>query len=343
MTLSSLYDGIILGAGPAGLSVADHLQSVGLRVLVLEKGPIASHIAQYPTFMSFHSTRENVEINSYPLNTVNERPTRQEYCFYLARFAKDRGLDVRTYTEATSLERHEDGTFTVHARKRSGEEAVFSSRTVTVAVGAYDNPRYLGVPGEHLSKVVYHFKEPHDYVGSKVLVVGGRNSAIENCLALWRAGVEVSISYRRPEFSAPGVKYWLKPDIDNRVKKGEIRAYMDTVVEKIAWDAVTLRENATGDSLVVPNDFVICETGYNPPAAFLQSLGIKLDPITHVPEHDPETLESNVPGLYIAGTILAGNISGHVFIENSRLHGEVIALAIRDRMNRGAGQPSVKT
>ncbi|MBX3730861.1 MAG: NAD(P)-binding domain-containing protein, partial [Candidatus Sumerlaeia bacterium] len=195
----------------------------------------------------------------------------------------------------------------------------------------FDSPRRLGVPGEELPKVTHRFTEPHPYIGSRVLVVGGRNSAVETALILWRAGVQVALSYRRKDFAGHGLKYWLKPDIENRIRNGEITGYLGTTVRRIDWDSVTLGDE-NGHETTLANDFVICHTGYDPPVEFLRAMGIRLAAETNVPDHDPATLETNVPGLFVAGTIVAGNVSGHLFIENSRHHGELILAALRARL-----------
>jgi thioredoxin reductase (NADPH) len=202
-------------------------------------------------------------------------------------------------------------------------QETLQAKAVVVACGAYENPRRLGVPGEDLSKVYHHFTEPHPFVGQKVLVVGGRNSAIETSLLLWRAGADVSLSYHRPEFSGRGIKYWIRPDIENRIKNEEIHGYLNTKVKEIDWKTVTLIDG-NGREFEIENDFVILELGYDPPVDFLKSMGIELDKEGNKPSHNPETLETNVPGIFVAGTITAGNISGSVFIENSRHHGEMI-------------------
>ncbi|MDK2970389.1 MAG: thioredoxin reductase [Candidatus Sumerlaeota bacterium] len=318
-----MLDALIIGGGPAGLAVANSFQKAGLDYVVIEKSSIAGHIAQYPTFMQFFSTRELLEIDGFPLTITDEKPSRRQYLAYLARFVHDRQLRVRTHTEAAAVERQPAGHFRVTLRQPGRAPEFVEARAVVVACGAFDCPRKLEVPGEDLPKVTHHFTEPHPYVGQKVLVVGGRNSAVETALLLWRAGAHVSLSYRRDSFEGYGLKYWLKPDIENRIANGEITGHLGTTVKRIGWESVTLADQA-GLTFDIANDFVICHTGYNPPVAFLSAMGIEFEPGTNIPRHDAETLETNVPGLYIAGTITAGNVSGHVFIENSRHHGEMI-------------------
>lgn len=325
-----MKDFLIVGAGPAGLAVANTLRKEGHDVLVVERGPIASHITQYPTFMRWFSTRELLEIDGYPMTIVDEKPTRQEYLNYLARFTRDRSIPIRTFTSVEQIDRVEGGHFRVRIRPQGREAEFVKARYVVVACGAWEFPRKLGVPGEDLPKVTWRFRESHEYFGRKVLVVGGRNSAVESALILWRAGVDVSLSYRRTTFDGLGLKYWLKPDIENRIRNNEIHGYLGTHVVRIDWDSVTLRDES-GRTFEIENDGVLLQLGYDPPVGFLKGLGIEVEEGTNIPKHDPETLETNVEGLFVAGTIVAGNVSGKVFIENSRHHGELILQGLRGR------------
>ena len=318
-----MLDTLIVGAGPAGLAVADTLQKNGLRVLAVEKGAVAQHISEYPTFMRFFSTRDLLELGGFPLTITDEKPSRRQYLNYLSRFVKDRQVPIRAFTTVEKVHRTESGHFEVQVRHRGRDAEVLVSRSVVIACGAFDNPRRLGVPGEDLEKVTHHYKEPHQYAGAEVLIVGGRNSAIETALELYRAGARVSLSYHRPELRGYGIKYWLRPDIENRLKNGEIKSHLGTEIVRIDWGTVTLK-STTGEEIEIANDFVICQTGYYPPAGFLREMGIEVEEGTNIPAHNEETLETNVPGLFVAGTIIAGNVSGKVFIENSRFHGEMI-------------------
>ncbi len=318
-----ILDTVIIGGGPAGLAVAHTLHQEGIDYQVYEQGPIAWHIAQYPTFMRFFSTNENLEIADFPLGISDEKPSRQQYLKYLAGFARYHHLKVRTYIKVNGVERGENGVFTVELERQGGRKSTVHAYSVVVAVGAWDVPRKLDVPGAELEKVSYRYTEPHDYLDQKVLVVGGRNSAIETALQLWRAGADVTLCYRRKEFTGRGVKYWLRPDIENRIKKGEIKAFLGAHVKRIDWETVEI-EKEDGEVVTIENDFVLPMLGYDPPVDYLKSLGIELEPETNKPEHNPDTLETNVPGMFIAGVITYGNISGHVFIENSRHHGEMM-------------------
>ncbi len=326
-----MLDSLIIGAGPAGLAVANSFAKAGIDYLVVEKGSIGDHISQYPTFMQFFSTRDLVEIDGFPLNIIDEKPSRRQYLNYLTRFVQDRGINVRTLARVVGVEKAPEGHFEVMLEKRDGSRDTIETHTVVVACGAFENPRSLGAAGEELSKVTHFFKEPHPYVDNSVLVVGGRNSAIETALLLWRAGAKVSLSYRKPALNGYGIKYWLLPDIENRLKNNEITGYLGTEVKRIDWETVTLVDQQ-GKEQTIANDYVVCQTGYNPPVQFLRGIGIDVEENTNLPKHDAETLETNIPGIFIAGTIIAGNVSGKVFIENSRHHGEMILRGLRERL-----------
>jgi thioredoxin reductase (NADPH) len=319
---------VIVGGGPAGLAIARTLQRAGVGHVVLERGPIAAHIAQYPHFMRFFSTNANLEIDGFPLGITEEKPSRAEYLRYLTQFVRYHRLPVETFSPVVAVERQADGGFHVVVERAGARREVIAARAVVVAVGAWERPRRLGVPGDELPKVHYRYTEPHEYVGRRVLVVGGRNSAVETALQLWRAGARVALSYRRTEFNGRGLKYWLRPDIENRLAAGEIEGHLGTTVRAIGWDWVELQDGA-GGVVRLENDVVLPMLGYDPPVEFLAGLGIAIEPVTNRPAHDPATLESNVPGLFIGGVITAGNVSGHVFIENSRHHGELMLPRLR--------------
>ncbi|MGF1572577.1 MAG: NAD(P)-binding domain-containing protein [Sumerlaeia bacterium] len=320
-----MEDCIIIGAGPTGLSIASSLQKRGINPIIIERGPIASNISEYPTFMRFFSTREMLELDDFPMTIVDEKPSRQQYLHYLNRFVQTKKLRIHTYTEVLSAEKQDSDVFKVLVRKRNGSNQSIETKAVVLACGAWEKSNELQCPGADLPKVIYKFKEVHQFYNSKVLVVGGRSGAIETSLNLFRSGVDVSLSYRRKSFDGRGVKYWLRPDIENRIEKDEIHGFLGTTVKRIDWESVTLADS-TGEEITIQNDFVIGQIGYRPPIEFMEQMGIELDSETKIPAHHPDTLESTtVPGLFIAGVILAGNVSGQIFIENSRYHGEKIA------------------
>ncbi|MCA9416102.1 MAG: YpdA family putative bacillithiol disulfide reductase [Candidatus Omnitrophica bacterium] len=328
----------IIGGGPAGLSTADHLQTAGHEVVVFEKGPIAGNMIHYPVYMTWFSTKELLELGGVPLTIPQDKPTRRDYLHYLTRFVQVKNLDVRTYHTVTGVS-GEKGDFRIHTVDNQGVEAEESCELVVVAIGAFECANMMNIPGEDLPKVSHYYREPHLYHGQKVLVIGGRNSAVETALEIWRNGGEVSLSYRRSEFPN-SVKYWMLPDIANRIKNGEIAGYMPSEVISIQPDSVTLLHE--GKEKTIPNDFVLALTGYQPNTQFLNELGIEIDSETKRPNLDPETYESNVPGMYVVGVIQAGNISSEIFIENSRHHGEVIVEALRRESNQPL-EPAVKS
>jgi len=323
-----VLDTFIIGGGPAGIAVANTLQKEGLNVLAADRGPIANNIMHFPVFMQFFSSRDLLVIDDFPMTIPEEKPDRRQYLTYLNNFVESRKIQLLTYTEVLGVEKT-NGVFSVQTKNvGNGKEETFQTKSVVTACGAYERPRYMNVPGEDLPKVSHYFSEPHPYFKKKVMVVGGRNSAIETALILYRSGAHVSLSYRREDLSGSGIKYWIKPDIEARLRNGEITPYLSTNVKRIDQDSVVLtREN--GEEIVVENDYVIALTGYEPPAEFMDKLGIKYDPETKAPEHNPETLETPVRGHFIAGVITCGNISGKVFIENSRHHGELILKGLR--------------
>ena len=317
---------VIIGGGPAGLSTADHLQSDGHEVVVFEKGPIAGNMIDYPIYMTWFSTKELLELGGVPLTIPGEKPTRRDYLHYLTRYVQVKEIDVRTYHTVTAVTGDKGG-FQVHTVDNHGVEASEPCERVIVAIGAFECANMMNIPGEDLPKVSHYYREPHLYHHQKVLVIGGRNSAVEAALEIWRNGGEVTLSYRRAEFP-DSVKYWMLPDIANRIKAGEIQGYLPSEVLSIQPDSVTLLYQ--GREVTIPNDFVLALTGYQPNTEFLAELGIQVDPETKRPKLNPETYESNVAGMYIVGVIQAGNISSEIFIENSRHHGEVIVRALRD-------------
>ena len=315
---------IVIGSGPAGLATADHLQTAGHQVVVFEKGPIAAAIANYPPYMTYFSTSNLLEIGDVPLTVPADKPTRREYLYYITRFVRSKKLDVRTYHQVEGAD-GQIGAFRVFGTSFAGDRFSEDCERIVVATGAYGTPQTIGIPGENLPKVSHYYKEPHPYVGQRVLVIGGRNSAIEAALEIWRNGAEVTLSYRRETFP-DSVKYWVRPDIENRIKSGEIQAFIPSRV--LAIEPTLARLEYQGRTITLPNDFVLALTGYQPDTAFLRCLGIRYDPETKRPAINPETFESNVPGIYIVGVIQAGNISSEIFIENSRHHGTVIVKAL---------------
>ena len=318
-----MLDSVIIGAGPAGLSVACEFQKHSLNYCVFDKGPIANHIMQFPVFMNFFSSREFLEIDKFPITIPEEKPDRRQYLAYLTHLVKSKDLRVITYTTVESVKKINIGEFQVTVKYHDGTVENIFTKTIVVACGAYESPRKINVPGEDLPNVSHHFSEVHKYHGKEVLVVGGRNSAIETALLLFRAGARVSLSYRKFDFSESSIKYWISPDIEGRVEKGEIRAYFGTNVKNISPGKVILTDK-NGSDFEIKNDFVLLMTGYEPPLKFMKSIGVPFINDSPIPDHNPETLETAVQGMFVAGVVTAGNISGKIFIENSRDHGKLI-------------------
>jgi len=315
----------IIGSGPAGLATANTLQDAGHDCLIFEAGCLAQNLMRFPTHMEFFSTANLIELRGFPLVCPRGNPTRREYLAYLARYARDRHLKVRLHEPVEMIEAADEG-FVVHSRRPAdGATCRTRARRVVIAIGAYAQPAPLGCPGEELDKVSHYYTEAHPYVGSRVLVVGNGNSAVEAALELCAASVEVTMAVRSEGFGH--VKYWIQPAIENRIREGIVPAHFSTAVEAIGRESVTLRP-ADGEPFDIGNDFVLALTGYEPDVTLLRRCGVEVDDATKRPHYDPETLETNVPGLFVAGVIAAGNISAEIFIENSRYHGEKILKGI---------------
>ena len=319
-----VFDLLVIGAGPTGLACAIEAQKAGLRAVVVDKGCLCNSLFHYPAHMTFFTTSELLEIGGIPFPSPNAKPTRMEALEYYRQVAAYYRLDARLYQRVTRVT-GADGAFTVHIEDRFGRPGAILARKLAVSTGYYDLPNYLGVPGENLSKVRHYYNDPHPFFGMDVVVTGGKNSACIAALELWRHGARVTLVYRGPEIP-PHVKYWIKPDIENRIKNGEITAYFDSRVAEIALDTVEVETPQGRVSL--RNDFVFAMTGYHPDFKFLTGLGVRFEGPDRLPVCNPETLESNVPGIYLAGVIVDGSRTNEIFIENGRFHGVQIAKAL---------------
>lgn len=317
-----VWDVVIVGAGPSGLATAIEARRRHLAVLNIDKGCVVNSLFNYPTNMTFFTTPELLEIGEIPFPTENNRkPNRSEALEYYRKVTAHYGLRVQQY-ETVEKVSGKNGRFTVVTTDRNGAPQLYQSRKVVVATGYYDLPNYLNCPGEDLPKVLHYYKEPHPFYDSDVLVVGGKNSAAIAALELYRHGARVTMVHRR-EGLHNHIKYWIRPDIENRLKSGEINAYFNTSVKEILPDSVIL--NTPTGEVEVENDVVLALTGYHPDYSFLRRLGLELTNDQCRPVCDPETLESNVPGIYVAGVIVAGSRTNEIFIENGRFHGKLIA------------------
>jgi len=318
----AVFDVMVIGAGPTGLACAIEAQRAGFRAVLVDKGCLCNSLFHYPAHMTFFTTPELLEIGDMPFSSPNQKPTRSEALEYYRKVAEHYRLDVRQYETVTHVS-GSDGDFRVHTADRFGRTSILRARKLVVATGYYDLPNYLGIPGENLGKVHHYYNEPHPYFGLDVLVIGGKNSAAIAALDLWRHGARVTLVHRGAEMHRH-VKYWILPDINNRIKNGEVTAYFSSTVASIREDDVTL-ETPTGE-VTLPNHSVFALTGYHPDFGFIERLGVHLDPENdRCPVCDPATLESNVPGIYLAGVIVAGERTNEIFIENGRFHGRQIA------------------
>jgi thioredoxin reductase (NADPH) len=299
-----------------------------LRAVVVDKGCVCNSLFHYPAHMTFFTTPELLEIGGIPFSSTNPKPNRNEALQYYRHVAAYYRLDVRVYHRVERVT-GADGAFTVHTLDRFGRSGKIQARKLVIATGYYDLPNYLHIPGESLSKVHHYYFDPHPYFGMDVLVIGGKNSAAIAALELWRSGARVTLVHRDAGMHQH-VKYWIKPDIENRIKNGEVAALFNSQVIEITRDAVMVESPAGRQTL--KNDFVFALTGYHPDFTFLERLGVRFDGEDRCPACDPESLESNVPGIYLAGVIVAGSRTNEIFIENGRFHGRQIARALTAKL-----------
>lgn len=317
------FDVIIIGAGPTGLSCGIELQKLGVNAVLIEKGCVVNSLYHYPTNMVFFTTPELLEIGGIPMTSLNEKPGRTEALKYYRRVADHYKLNIHQYENVLTVE-GSDGGFTV-----TTSLARYRVRKVILATGYYDVPNKLGVPGEDLEKVIHYYKEAHPYYDHDVIVVGAKNSAAISALELYWTGARVTLVHRGADMSSK-IKYWIKPNIENRIKNGEIPAYFHSHIVEIRPREVDIQTPA--GLVTLKNDFVFAMTGYRPDLEFLGSLGIRLDPKTQRPRTNPDTLESDRAGVFLAGVIVAGMHTNEIFIENGRFHGQKIAAAIASSM-----------
>ncbi len=322
------FDVLVIGAGPTGLACAIEARRAGFSAVSIDKGCLVNSLFHYPANMVFFTTPELLEIGDLPFTTANQKPNRQEALEYYRNVVQHYRLDIRQYQQVLTVTGY-DGAFQVTTRDRHHGEHEYTARKIVVATGYYDRPNYMGVPGEDLPKVMHYYTEPHPFFDTDVLVVGAKNSAAIAALELWRRGARVTLVHRGPGIHK-NVKYWIKPDIENRIANREVTAYFSSTVEEIGPDSVRIR--TPGGPRTLKNDFVFALTGYHPDYEFLESLGIELTRPEMRPVCDPRTFESNVPGIYVAGVIVAGAKTSEIFIENGRFHGRQIAADLRERL-----------
>jgi thioredoxin reductase (NADPH) len=327
MEHSSLIDVLIVGAGPTGLACAVELHRNGFDYVVIEKGCIVNSLFGFPTQMIYFTTPELLEIGDLPLICEREKPSRIEALKYYRRVVDTYRLNVHQYERVLTISGSE-GDFSIETKvEGSGERRIYHARKVIIATGYYDYANQLGIPGESLPKVSHYYTEAHPFHDRDVAIIGAGNSAADAALELFRGGARVTLIHRRPDLSK-SLKYWVAPDISNRIKNGEIKAFFETVVDEILPTSLRIRNLRTGETQIISNDFVFALIGYHADYDFLRSAGVRLDEVTLKPVLDPQTLESNVKGLFLAGVVIAGVENNKVFIENGRFHGKQIIEAL---------------
>jgi thioredoxin reductase (NADPH) len=324
MRMSNSYDVISIGAGPTGLACAIEAKREGMLALVIDKGCLCNSLYHYPVNMVFFTTPERMEIGDLPMTTAGGKPTRAEALKYYRRAVEHYEIEVRQYERVDSIYGH-DGAFMVQTHDDIASIHEYRAKKIILATGYYDMPNRLEIPGEDLPHVSHYFHEAHRYWHLDVVVIGGKNSAAEAALDLFRAGAQVTLVHRHEELGK-NLKYWVRPDIENRIRAAEIRAMFRTHVTRIEPRRIWVN-NQKGEE-AIPAAQVFAMTGYHPDFGFLEKQGIKLDPKSRKPQCNPETLESNVPGMYLAGVIVGGMHTGEIFIENGRFHGRQIIAAI---------------
>ena len=315
-------DAIIVGGGPCGLAAAISLQNIGLQPIVIEKGNIVNAIYNYPTHQTFFSTSERLAIGDVPFIIEGRKPKRNQALVYYREVVRLKNIQVNRFEAVGSVVKNGEE-FTV-----TTDKDVYKTPYVVIATGYYDHPNFLDIPGEELPKVFHYFKEGHEFFDTDVLVIGGKNSAIDAALELNKAGARVTVVYRGREYS-PSIKPWVLPEFEGIVRNGEVSMRFNTNVKEIRDHEVVVEVN--GHEEILKNDFVFAMTGYHPDHSFIRAMGVTIDEESGRPFCQLETMETNIEGLFIAGVIAAGNNANEIFIENGRFHGDCIAKAIAQR------------
>lgn len=323
-------DVIIVGAGPCGLSAAIYLQKEGYNPLVLEKGNIVQSIFRYPTHQQFFSSSDKLEIGEMPFVIEDRKPKRNQALAYYREVVKRNGIRVHGFEQVTGIVKKEDESGFLITTGRTIKQGVgrYEARYVIIATGYYDHPNMMNIPGERLPKVYHYFKEAHPFFDCDVVVIGGKNSAIDTAMECQKAGARVTVLYRGSGYSK-SIKPWILPEFESLVRHGKVAMLFNAEVKEIGEDTVVYSKS--GQVFAIKNDIVFAMTGYHPDHSFLQQMGVNIVKETGCPVYDPKTMETNVRGIFIAGVIAAGNDANTIFIENGRFHGENIARAIAQK------------
>lgn len=329
-----MLDLIIVGAGPIGLEAAIRAKRAGLNYLVLEKGAITQAIVNYPTYMLFFTTSERLEIGSHPLVTSIDKPTRKEALDYYRKVAHNENLNLKTFHEVTRIKKLVEG-FEVTACTDKGQMLVFKSRFIALATGYFDNPKYLGIPGENLPNVSHYYSEGHPFYGRKVTIIGAGSSAADAALDLFKAGANVTMVHRGDSFRF-SLKYWIKPNLENRVKEGSIKVHFNSVVKEITLEDVIIDKQ--GERILIPTDQTFALTGYYASTKLLEQAGVIIEPDDMSAQLNEDTYESNVPGFYVIGSAGYGTRTSDVFIENGLVHAEKAVEDIVSKLSKTAAK-----
>lgn len=329
---SERFEILVVGAGPCGIAVGAAATKAGVSCALFDRGCITSSLIQYPYYMTFFSTARMLEIGDVPFTIPNDKPTRRDALAYYRFVARHWGLDVRQYEAVTAIS-GSAGDFTVSTRRADGTVGVYTATVVVVATGGFHEPNRLDVPGEDLPKVLHYYKEPYPFYDQDVLVVGAGNSAVESALEMYRNGARVTLVHFLDTIDK-GVKPWVVPDINNRLTNREIDVHWNSRIVEIRPSSAVIRSEVTGATTEIANDWVLAMTGWRADPRMLRDLGVSIDEETGIPTHDPATMATDVPGIYIAGVIAAGHNANKIFIENGREHGSRIVADVAIRIAR---------
>ncbi|MCF4102359.1 YpdA family putative bacillithiol disulfide reductase [Gillisia sp. M10.2A] len=324
---NSQYDLIIIGGGPIGIAVGLEAQKNNLSYLIIEKGCLVNSIYNYPSNMSFFSTSEKLELDNIPFISTNPKPKKAEALEYYRRIATSNNLNINLFEMVTGVNSEDEEKHVVSTNKTT-----YTANNIVIATGFYDIPNYLNIPGEQLPKVAHYYNDPHYYATQKTIVVGASNSAVDAALEIYRKGGDVTMIVRKPEIGER-VKYWVRPDIDNRIKEGSINAYFNASLIEIKEKEVVIATPEGNKS--IENDFVLLLTGYRPNFDFLKKIGIRLSiDGKQIPSYNDETMETNISGIYLAGVVCGGMETHKWFIENSRVHANMIVSSILKKQKK---------